>query len=327
MLVNAFDGRVDADRRVTIPSQYRSSFRAGLVISKGPGLSLQLRSPEAFDAFLEATLGRLHRLSSEARRVHRYYNANSFDADIDSAGRITLPEVLAVHAALDRDVVVADVGRRVDLWNPQVRWSTALQHVEVPTELPARLGALNQALIDRLASNPKLMLSLGPREFEELVADLYEKHGFSVELTPKAGDEGVDIYAVRHTAFGKLLTIVDCKRYRPDRPVGVGLVRQLVGTIETKRATAGVIATTSYFTSGAKDMRNQYPFRIGLQDFFDLQAMLAPAIPELVPTPQLLDKLAGDPHRAPSDVGKSVAGKRAARAGPLAGAPGDQLPR
>jgi transcriptional regulator with XRE-family HTH domain len=143
--------------------------------------------------------------------------------------------------------------------------------------LDLHVGAVDDRLIQLLAAHPELMYELRSRRFEELMAALYEKEGFAVELTRQTRDEGVDLYLVRHTSFGRLLTVVDTKRYRPDRPVGVGIVRQLYGAVEDKKASAGVVATTSYFSHDAQSFQARVPFRLGLQDYRDLQIMLRQA--------------------------------------------------
>ena len=148
----------------------------------------------------------------------------------------------------------------------------------VASRLDIKVQAVNDALIQRLAAEPELMYDLNPRELEQLMADLYAHEGFEVTLTPETRDGGVDLYLVQHTAFGKLLTIVDCKRNREDRPIGVAVVRQMLGTIDETGASAGVLATTSRFTSGAIQLGEQYPFRLGLQDYFDLHSMLRRAV-------------------------------------------------
>jgi restriction system protein len=48
--------------------------------------------------------------------------------------------------------------------------------------------ALNADLIAHIEARPELMRELTPRQFEEFVAALYEKHGFEVELTPASKD-------------------------------------------------------------------------------------------------------------------------------------------
>lgn len=136
---------------------------------------------------------------------------------------------------------------------------------------------ISDALIDELAKRPELMHELSWRKFEELVAELYKREGFEVELTRASQDSGVDIYVFQRAPFGSFLTVVDCKRYRADRPVEVGLIEKLYGTVMAKDASVGVIATTSYFSKGAKAFQEDRKHRLGLQDFFSIHDMLKQA--------------------------------------------------
>lgn len=133
---------------------------------------------------------------------------------------------------------------------------------------------VNDALMAAIKARPELMHELSPRKFEEFVAELYSRSGFEVKLTPASKDGGVDVYAVQRAPFGSFLTVIDCKRYRADRPVEVGLVRKLYGAVMDTDASTGVIATTSYFTKGARTFQEQRQHRIGLQDFASLKRML-----------------------------------------------------
>lgn len=130
--------------------------------------------------------------------------------------------------------------------------------------------------IARLAANPDDVYGLTPRRFEELMAELYAMQGFEVELTRGTKDGGVDLYLVRHEAYGRVLTIADCKRYAPDHLVGVGLVRAMHGLVEANRANAGLIITTSFFTRGAREFQRRLDLRLKLQDYDDIRGMLGP---------------------------------------------------
>ena len=66
----------------------------------------------------------------------------------------------------------------------------------------------------QLAARPKLMQEMHWRDFEKLVAQLFDDDGFEVTLTPASGDRGVDFYAARRTGLGSLLYVVECKRFR-----------------------------------------------------------------------------------------------------------------
>jgi restriction system protein len=97
-------------------------------------------------------------------------------------------------------------------------------------------------------------------------------------LTPPSKDGGKDIYAARKDHLGAFLYIVECKRYAPKRPVGVGLVRQLHGVVQAEQATAGILATTSFFTRGAKEFQETVSFQISLKDYLGIKEWLHTAL-------------------------------------------------
>ena len=136
------------------------------------------------------------------------------------------------------------------------------------------LEEINAELVRYLARHPEKMHSLQPGKFEELVAELFRAQGYDVELTRISKDGGFDIRAVRKTAVGLGLTLIECKRYSHDNPVGVELVRGLHSVVETAKATSGLLVTTSHFTKGAKALQEIYKHRLDLADFNRLQAML-----------------------------------------------------
>jgi restriction system protein len=82
----------------------------------------------------------------------------------------------------------------------------------------------------------------------------------------------------RQDHLGTFLYIVECKRYAPDHPVGVGVIRQLYGVVQAERATAGILATTSFFTGGAKEFQRKIPSQLSLKDYIGIQAWLASAL-------------------------------------------------
>ena len=98
--------------------------------------------------------------------------------------------------------------------------------------------------------------------------------GYSVELTPKGADGGVDIFATQKSGIGELLLIVDCKRYDSEKHVGVGMVRSLYGVAEQMGATKAMVATTSFFTRPAKEFQDKIKYRLALKDYNDLISWL-----------------------------------------------------
>jgi HJR/Mrr/RecB family endonuclease len=129
-------------------------------------------------------------------------------------------------------------------------------------------------ILAMLASNPGLLHDLDSRKFERLIAELLERQGLEVRITPRVRDGGRDILAFLKTPVGEHLYLVECKRYRADRPVGVALVRSLYGVVQAERATAGLLVTTSRFTSGALSYQRPLERQLALRDYNDLVAWL-----------------------------------------------------
>lgn len=140
--------------------------------------------------------------------------------------------------------------------------------------LQVDLSEIDDELIKYLATHPEKMQDLTPRKFEELVAALFRAKGYDVELTPATRDGGFDMRAFHRNDVGTLLTLIECKRYAPKRPVSVDVVRGLYGVTEDQGATTGLLVTTSSFTRDAKSFQDKNKYRIHLADHAALQAWL-----------------------------------------------------
>lgn len=57
-------------------------------------------------------------------------------------------------------------------------------------------------LITALKSSPYLLRELSPREFEEVVAEIFRSNGFHVDLTKRTRDGGKDIIAIHTDKLG-----------------------------------------------------------------------------------------------------------------------------
>jgi HJR/Mrr/RecB family endonuclease len=125
--------------------------------------------------------------------------------------------------------------------------------------------------IKTILANPRELQTCNPRRFEELVAELLASDGWEdVRLVPRSNAAGPDIIAVssRFVRGVPLKMIVECKRHTDGRPVDVDVVRKVMYWVnEEYRATMGMIATTSRFTSAATELaRNSHFWRLTLRD-------------------------------------------------------------
>lgn len=130
-----------------------------------------------------------------------------------------------------------------------------------------------------LAANPNALHELTPEQLEELIAATYDRAGYDeVVLTPRSGDRGRDVIAVRK-GWGSVRIIDQVKRFSPGHAVSANDVRALLGVLHSDRnATKGVVTTTSTFAPRIATDPTIAPFvphRLELVDGANLAARLA----------------------------------------------------
>lgn len=124
--------------------------------------------------------------------------------------------------------------------------------------------------LSHLLANPTELQKISPRLFEELVADLLAADGWDVDLVARGNATGPDIIATTSRSIGgqRQQMIVECKRYREDRPVDIDVVRKVMYWVNDEyQATMGMIATSSRFTSIATEaVEHKHKWRLSLKD-------------------------------------------------------------
>lgn len=133
---------------------------------------------------------------------------------------------------------------------------------------------VNSSLTEKVKKNPKFIYQMAPRQFEEFVAELFEKEGYNVTLTKQTRDGGKDLLIIEKKILGNFIIYVECKKYSMNNPVGVGLVRELYGTVVADRATAGILVTSSFFTNPAIEFTEKVKSQLSLLDYYDLKKLL-----------------------------------------------------
>ncbi len=114
-------------------------------------------------------------------------------------------------------------------------------------------------VLETLDTRPNLM-ELTPKEFENLITNLFEKMGLETRLTQPSRDGGVDCvaYDSRPIFGGKV--VIQAKRYK--NTVGVSAVRDLFGTMQNEGATKGILVTTSGNGQASHEFANGKPLEL-----------------------------------------------------------------
>lgn len=103
---------------MTLPSRLRTYFDGGIVVTKGVDRCLFAFPPEEWAAF-KANVKANADLSAKGRQLSRMFFSMAFEASLDRQGRVLIPPKLAEYAGLQRDVTLAGVDDRLEIWDTQ----------------------------------------------------------------------------------------------------------------------------------------------------------------------------------------------------------------
>ncbi len=116
-----YDFSLDAKNRLNVPAKFRPAFSDGVVLAKALEPCVAIWSPTSFEQWTESFLSNLNPVSKERRSLARYFAGNSWDVDLDSAGRVTLGQPLLEYAGIEKDVVVVGNLDHIEVWD-RGRW-------------------------------------------------------------------------------------------------------------------------------------------------------------------------------------------------------------
>jgi len=111
--------KLDEKFRLILPAKYRESLAGGVVLTKGQENCLVLMPKEAFFERAETILGTATLGTSQYRNLSRHLFSLADTQTPDGQGRILISAELRAWADLSRELVVAGVGRTIEIWNPE----------------------------------------------------------------------------------------------------------------------------------------------------------------------------------------------------------------
>lgn len=118
MLKGTYNQTMDVKGRMAFPAKLREIIGEKFVITKGLDGCLFVYSLEEF----EIRADKIKSLPmAKARNLQRTFMANAVEVEADKQGRILIPQTLRGIAGLEKDIVVAGVSDRCEIWDKQ-KW-------------------------------------------------------------------------------------------------------------------------------------------------------------------------------------------------------------
>ena len=118
MLTGEFNHSIDPKGRLIIPSKFREILGEDFVITKGLDGCLFLYPNNEWKVF-ENKLRTLPLTNKNARTFTRFFLGSAVDGGLDKQGRALISSALRTYAKLEKDVVLAGMLNRVEIWNKE----------------------------------------------------------------------------------------------------------------------------------------------------------------------------------------------------------------
>lgn len=128
MLIGEYTHTIDVKNRVSLPAKWRQELGKSVVITRGLEGCLTVYTLGEWQK-VSAMFTNSPFASADERGFARFMLSAATEVDVDSAGRVLIPEVLKMSAQLSEKVVCAGIHNRVELWD-EVRWREYSARIE-----------------------------------------------------------------------------------------------------------------------------------------------------------------------------------------------------
>lgn len=115
MLIGQYSHSLDDKNRLFIPARFRQNVKK-FIITSGLEACLFLYTPENWKKIIDR-LRMLPLSRADARKFSRTFLSGASECVVDDQGRILIPKNLLSYASIEKQVVIAGVLDRIEVWS------------------------------------------------------------------------------------------------------------------------------------------------------------------------------------------------------------------
>ncbi len=127
MFIGEYTHTVDEKNRFSLPAKFRKELGRKIVVTRGKDHCLFLYPTKVWAQISKEVAGLGHVESDQ--RYARFTFAGASEIEIDSIGRILIPEFLREFAELKNPIVITGVHDKVEIWNDK-KWAAYKKKLE-----------------------------------------------------------------------------------------------------------------------------------------------------------------------------------------------------
>ncbi len=137
MLIGEYIHTIDEKNRMSLPAKFRKEMGKTVIITPGLDQCLFIFTQKEWEKVskrLGSNEGELSFLKSDQRTFNRNMFGQSSEAEVDSIGRILIPDFLKERAKLKNTGAVIGVQDRLEIWNDKI-WMEYKRNAEKQAEV------------------------------------------------------------------------------------------------------------------------------------------------------------------------------------------------
>ena len=136
-VTGTYEHSIDAKGRLFIPAKLREELGVTFYLAMGVDECLAIYPQETWNRFTE----KFASLPMSQSAAMRPLFANASKCELDSQGRIVIPQKLRKYAGLEKDAVIIGVNDRAEIWSAET-WNAREEEEMTPEKMKACLAAL-----------------------------------------------------------------------------------------------------------------------------------------------------------------------------------------
>ena len=141
MFIGEYSHSIDPKKRLALPSKFRGELGNRVVVTRGLDRCLFVYPMKVWEE-IASKLGNLPVGESGTRSFIRLMLSGAVDTELDSQGRVLLPEYLKNDAGLKKEVTIVGIYNRLEIWDEDA-WKKYKQNAEKNTgKIAEELGKL-----------------------------------------------------------------------------------------------------------------------------------------------------------------------------------------
>ena len=141
MFIGEYKHSIDNKKRLAIPVKFRKELGGKAVLTMGLDGCLFIFPQKEWEQLAEK-LGRLPFGQQDSRGFVRLLLAGASEVEFDQLGRVLVPDFLKDYAGLKKEVVIAGLFNKLEVWD-ETRWSSYKANLEKNSDrIAEKLGEL-----------------------------------------------------------------------------------------------------------------------------------------------------------------------------------------